>query len=51
MIDSTKLAEKTKIVQPFQLGEKKNEMGILLKQLEERRKTLGILDSKMNRIP
>lgn len=50
-IDWKELAERTKVVQPYQLGEKKNEMGVLLKQLEERRKSYGIIDAKMNKIP
>ena len=37
-IDDKAIAEKIKVVQPFQLGNKKNEMGALLKQLEDRRK-------------
>lgn len=49
-IDEKAIVEKIKIVQPFQLGEKKNEMGALLKQLEDRRKQYWILDAKMNRI-
>lgn len=50
-LDNKQLAEKVKIVQPFQIGEKKNEMSVLLKQLEDRRRNYGILDAKMNRIP
>jgi hypothetical protein len=37
-LDARELAERTKIVQPFQMGEKKNEMASLLKQLEDRRR-------------
>ena len=40
-----------KDAQPIQMGDKKIEMGILLKQLEDRRKQYGIIDAKMNRIP
>ena len=51
MIDPQEIADKIKITQPFQIGNKKNEMGALLKQLEDRRKQYGIIDAKMNRIP
>jgi hypothetical protein len=51
VIDKQLLAEKTKLVQPVQIGDKKNEMAALLKQLETRRKSYGIMDAKMNRIP
>lgn len=49
-IDDKAIVEQIKIVQPFQLGNKKNEMGALLKQLEDRRKQYGIIDAKMDRI-
>lgn len=50
-IDDKHIAEQIKVVQPFQIGNKKNEMAALLKQLEDRRKQYGIIDAKMNRIP
>ena len=40
----------TKVVQPFQIWEKKNKLSSLLLQLEERRKKYAILDSNMERI-
>lgn len=49
-VNDIELANRTKVTQPFQLGNKKNEMGALLIQLENRRKNLWILDSKMNRV-
>lgn len=50
VIDDKLLAEKTKVTQPFQLGNKRNEMGSLLLRLEERRKKYWILDAKMDRV-
>lgn len=50
-IDLEWLETKLKIVQPFQLGDKKIELGGLLKQLDDRRKSYWILDAKMNKIP
>lgn len=51
IINEKELAERTKITQPFQVGNKKNELSSLLKQLEDRRKFYWILDAKMDRIP
>jgi len=50
-INKEELAERTKVVQHFQVGTKKNELSSLLKQLEDRRKYYWILDAKMDRIP
>lgn len=49
-IDDNILIEKTKVVQPFQLWNKKNELASLLLQLEDRRKKYWILDATMDRI-
>ena len=38
MIDTDSLIKNTKVVQPIQIGEKKNELGMLLNMLEKERK-------------
>ena len=50
-IDDKELAARTRVLQPIDIGNKKNEMAALLKQLEDRRRKHGILEAKMNRIP